>query len=393
MIKPLKLLHRRVNKQDAPVYSDALDSIILQSVRYFCFLSLCVACLTFVICLLILLISDESSNETAQILLFSLGLIGASATFAISIWRGEQIDTQIQKAQEQIDKTQEQNRLTHFQNAIEMATEKDNAGRCAAGLRILASIYEKIEKKGDEKTDEERLDQQTIHSAALYVLSLEKDEKRVSSTARQWALDILVRGGFLSYKAHIDNEEEKKAGNDGMEISIANSTIEKDFSYLDFTRSLKDEEKPLNLSHFSLNECDFFKANLSDVNFSNASFLGANLSECSLTNTNFEDASLLGTDISGANLMSTINLTYEQLDLTYCGKIQPKINSPLHIRWWDEWHEFFYEKKRNFIEKCAEYKRHHIHLSNDLELELKEWDYMEDFISRHNDNSPWNPNN
>ena len=108
------------------------------------------------------------SDEFSQILLFSLGLIGASATVAISLWRGEQVDAQIRKAQEQINKaqeqvkeTQEQNRLAQFQNALQMATERENAGRCVSGFRILEDMYEGLSD----------IEKETVLSVALYVLS------------------------------------------------------------------------------------------------------------------------------------------------------------------------------------------------------------------------------
>ena len=275
------------------------------------------------------------SGNYAEILLFSLGLIGAGATLAISLWRGGQIYTQIARAEEQIDEAQEQNRITQFQNAIEMATEKDNAGRCAAGLRVLASIYKKIEDKPkDKRTADDELDKQSIHSVALYVLSLEKEkkpieedkkpleknEKRVSSTARQWALDILVRGGFLSYDAHVNNEKKNKAGNDGMELSIKDSTIEKDFSSLYIGRkSIEENEnikkrKTLNLSNFSLNECDFSNADLSGINLSDANF----------ENANFTDTKMFGVNLSRTKLINAEGLFINNLEWAYCTE-QPQI--------------------------------------------------------------------
>ena len=228
----------------------------------------------------------KKSDGFDELLLFSLGLIGASATFTISLWRGKQIYEQISKAEDQLQEAQEQSKLTRFQNAIEMATQKDNAGRCVAGLRILANIYKNIEAK-PEKTADDELDKQSIHSAALYVLSIDKKDKakKVSSTARQWALDILVRGEFLSYHAHKNNT----ADPDGMGMPILDSTIEKDFSYLDFTRALENQSKTLNLSKFSFRDCDFSGANLSDINFSGADFTGAKLYGANLSRTNLSD--------------------------------------------------------------------------------------------------------
>ncbi len=342
-----------------------IDSLISGAYLYLCLfvvLAIGLAALAFLSVIFIPPIVDHYSHDPnfnhpynlsdkfGEILIFSLALIGASTTIAISLWRGKQINEQIDKAQRQIEETrnqaettQQQLKQARFQSALEMATEKERAGRCASGLRILANIYEKIEKKGDEKTDEERLDQQTIHSVALYVLSLEKGEKsleedeklvekaekRVSSTARQWALDILVRGRFLSYKAHIDNEEKKrfgKAGNDGMELSIKDSTIKKDFSRLYIARQSIDKgtkkRKTLNLSKFSFNNCDF----------SNADISGVNLSDANLYNANLENTQMFGVNLSRARLRNVRGLTVDYLDWTYCTK-QPQIE----VFGWQKW--------------------------------------------------------
>ena len=386
MIKPLKLLCRCLNKQDEPAYSKTIDSIICRGVRYFFWLSIGVACLGFIIYLSFLFVSPKSSKEFAQILLFSLGLIGASATFAISIWRGEQIDEQIdkaqkqiEKAQEQIDKTQEQANVareqvreaqkqveqTRFQNAIQMATEKKNAGRCAAGLRILARIY-------DETDNHE--DRQTINTVALYVLSKNyapsekgkpqgKEEFKTARTARQWALDILVRRGFLSHEASKDYEENKNEENDGMDISISDSTVEKDFSRLNFTRKLKNKNECLNLSDFSFRNCNFFGANLSNINFSGA---------------DFADANIISVDLTQAVLTNAKGLTKAQLSWAYYsgkdGEEPIDVPGKISILSWQKW--------RTLILRTYSYKREE--RPNNLPSD-EEWGYMKRFADRNED--------
>ena len=267
------------------------------------------------------------SKNSSEILIFSLALIGASATLAISLWRGGQINEQIQKAEDQIDEaqkqvkeTQRQSEQMRFQTAVEMATEKDNAGRAAAGFRVLESVYDIADK----------LDQEVINSVALYALSINKEDKnkpKVSMTVRQWALDILISRKFLCYESHKENEEAK---GQSMEISISNSTIEKDFSRLNFTRKLKGKDRSINFSGFSFRECDFSGANLSDINFSNADFTGAKLH---------------GVNLCRANLTRVRGLAIENLvwayfydDINDLYKKPPIESHPLiKIRGWEAW--------------------------------------------------------
>ena len=268
--------------------------------------------------------SGESITSPSDEPLVILGLIVASLTFAMSIWRGFQTDEQITKAQDQIDQaalqvktTYEQAQLANrqlgasmgqlesartqalqarLQNAIEMATDKENSGRCVSGLRQLDYLY-----KGLRETD-----RQVVHSVALSVLSISratlnewndkflnmvKEEKtsfvgqemeqiarkdKTSRTARQWSLDFLLLKKFLSFENHLKIEGKKSDKKKSrMEISVLTSMKDKDLSNLE----LAGPEGKSDLSAFSLQGCNFYGANLEGV-----LLYGVNLTDVNLTN-------------------------------------------------------------------------------------------------------------
>ena len=335
---------------------------------------------------------------------FFLAFVVASVTFAVTIWRGYQTYEQIRKAQKQILETQiqesiarkqvketqkqakiaqRQNDLTFIQNAIDMATDRENAGRCISGLRVLEDIY------NDRKLIQR--DRENFNSVALYVLSLPKEgEKKVSSSARQRALDILVGNEFLSQK---NLEESEKEAGKGIEIPVRYSTVEKDFSRLNFTRRCEEGEI-LDLSGFSFRGCDFHGANLSDVNFTNASFLGANLRECDFGNATLTGARLHVANISGTNFLNVDTLSSEQLGCTYLSHAKlPKIGTKtiknikgdFHLSLWKVW-------RQNFCNKVRELRASGKGLPDGVKLE--EWDYMLSVIEKHPDhgNPPWGSN-
>ena len=255
---------------------------------------------------------------------FSLALVVASVTFAVTIWRGYQTYEQIRKTREQVDEAQKQFNQARFENALQMATERENAGRCISGLRVLEDMYEDLIFEDDKET---------VHSVALYVLSLPKEgEKRISSSARQRALDILVNKRFLSQKKLKESNKEKGGGR---ELPVRDSMVDKDLSRLTLTRRSPASDNAgrriLDLSGFSFRGCDFHGANLSDVNFSN----------CNLKNTIF-----FGTNLSRTLLVDVKGFPLNHTFLTYCDE-QPRIEANgssvlpkfYTIASWEEWKE------------------------------------------------------
>ena len=269
------------------------------------------------------------SDDFPEILLFSLGLIGASATLAISLWRGKQIDEQIDEAQKQFNQAR-------FQNALQMATERENAGRCISGLRVLEDMYEDLIFEEDKET---------VHSVALYVLSLPKPNetgeiKRISRSARQRAVDILVSKGFLSQDKL---EKSEREWGRGQELPVRDSMVEKDLSRLYLARRNEEENSEgrriLNLSNFSFRGCDFHGANLENVNFSY---------------TNFKNTKLYGADLSRSIFINIMHFPFHHLEFTFYIAQQPEIKidyegadvdykgvekGPHYIPSWNEWRE------------------------------------------------------
>ncbi len=353
------------------------DSIMLRGAICLLFLVFIVGAIAFAIDHLIPKIPLKSEANFAQILLFSLGLVGASFTFAISLWRGEQIHEQIAGAVEQKFREREQAALAEaqskqerLQNALELATEKENAARCISGLRALEGMYESL-----SDTDKE-----SIYSVALYVLSLPKEgERKVSRTVRQWALDILIDKGFLSQESLHTRLRDKS---NSMEMSVQKTMIEKDLSCLYFARKSKEKDsqgnKILNLSGFSFRDCDFHGANLSDVNFSNANFAGAKL---------------FGTNISRTKFIDVDGFPLVHLGSAYC-KDQPEIkigdvatNKNLNsIQSWDDWKNLYRkvgEIVRKYDKAVEESKKGRaVILSIPSEVGLRDemglaaWDYL-----------------
>ena len=279
-----------------------------------------------------------------QILLLCLAMVVASFTFAITIWRGYQTNEQTHKTEELTNETKEQVRLAgiqveetqnqveearkqaellqkqveeaRFQNALEMATEKFNAGRCVSGLRTLEDMYE----------DRGGIDKETIHSVALYVLSIERDEKdqikQVSKTARQRALDILVKNGRFLSQEKLEKSEKGEDGNS--EMPVRDSMIGKDLSLLYLARQSAEEDssgnKILNLSGFSFRDSNFGGANLSGIILQNAELTGTDLH---------------GTNLSGARIVDVIGLPVKHLGWSYY------LREPLlKVIGWDEWVEY-----------------------------------------------------
>ena len=275
--------------------------------------------------------STGRSIDISQILLFSLGLIGASFTFVIALWRGEQIYEQIARAQEQTKGAQEQTKYaqeqshlaqrqieqTRLQSAIELATQEENAARCLSGLRTLKGIYESLSDTEKESAD----------LTALHVLSLPKTlaphSERVSRSARQQALDILVNGKFFSQE-NIQKSLRERVN--FFEMSIRYSMMEKNLSRLIFVRrgviGLPMRKEIIDLSGFSFRRSDFSesvvsKINLSDVDFENADF----------TNTK-----MFSVNLSRAKLIDIFGLLTSNLEWAYCTE-QPQIR----IREWEKW--------------------------------------------------------
>ncbi len=262
----------------------------------------------------------------------SLALLVASITFAVTIWRGYQTYEQIRKAREQIDEAQKQFNQARFQNALQMATERENAGRCISGLRVLEDMYEDLIFEDDKET---------VHSVALYVLSLPKPDEEgdwvpISRSARQRALDILVSKEFLSQDNLEKSDREKGSGR---ELPVRDSMVEKDLSRLHFVRRSQKEDvegrKILNLSKFSFRNCLFYGANFSDVNFSRADFRGCTLFAVNLTRT---------------NLIGVKGLAQTYTSFTYCLE-SPQIrmnnageecdeSEAVQIQSWGNWKEY-----------------------------------------------------
>ena len=262
--------------------------------------------------------SGNSVNFTDTPVL-SLALVVASVTFSVTIWRGYQAYDQIRKAQEQVTKLQNQFNQTRFQNALQMATEKENAGRCISGLRVLEDMYEELNFQDDKET---------VYSAALYVLSPPKKEgePKISSSARQRAIDILVEKKFLSQDKLEKSDKEK-----GRELSVRDSMGNKDLSRLYIARRSVNKEtnerKTLNLSGFSFKDCDFSRADMSGINLSSA---------------DLQYADIIHSQMFGVNLSQT-KLIYAEdwpdylLDWAYCvdSTKQPQI----YIPGWENWIE------------------------------------------------------
>ena len=310
---------------------------------------------------------SESPEGFDEILLFSLALIGASATFTIAIWRGRQIyaqiskaEEQIEKAQEQIRETQEQNRLTRFQNAVEMATEKENKGRCISGFKVLEDMYEGLKPE----------DKENVRSVALDILSKNyvpfesrrppsisghrkdieeikfREGPKVSRTARQRAFDFLLREGFF----------DRKTDSKGNDVPKHKLMLSKDFARLQF---VKRGENGLNLSGVFFRNCDFFGANLSKVNFSEARFTDSKLYGTNLSETNF----------TGARGIPREHLSFAYYSEKYGSAIGLSPDAFKKIDKWPTWKKYFVGAGERDLE--AERKAHGI-----TTLTESEWGYM-----------------
>ena len=255
--------------------------------------------------------SISTLNNFTDLPVFFLAFFVASVTFAVTIWRGYQTYEQIRKVQKQVEQAR-------FQNALDMATDKYNAGRCISGLRILEDMYEGL--IGADKV--------TIHSIAFDILSLpKKEEARISSSARQRALNILVEKKIFS-RSKIKNSRHY-------------STMKRDFSRLNFTE--RSQKKPLDLSGFSFHRCDFSGANISDIDFRGANFMWSQLYGVNVTRTNFLDAKNLPNPIDSSN--------EAPWRWAYCLE-QPKIAFGPTINSWSEWKNYVksYQKKPDGLE-------------------------------------------
>ena len=285
-------------------------------------------------------------NSFAEIPVFSLALVVASVTFAVTIWRGYQAYEQIRRAREQIDEAQKQSRLTRFQNAVEMATQKENPARCISGLRALESMHKDLDDT----------DRETVYSVALYVLAMNKEAsaQRVSRTVRQWALDILVDKGFLSQESLVSRLRDREGS---IEMSVRETMIGKDLSLLYFARQSRERDlagnKILDLSNFSFRNCDFYGANLSGVILRNA-----DLKLTYLYGTNLSRA-----DLTGANLFSIAFAYY------YSG--QPTIDFTDSVKTWDDWKAFIRKAGREVTEDDEDRFRHSGH-----RVDSEAWYYM-----------------
>ena len=350
------------------------------------------------------------SDKFGEILIFSLALVGASATLTIALWRGRQLDAQIRKAQELIQETQKQTALTQtqikeaqrqsdltqqqikgvqeqsalvqsqvteaqrqaeltqrqieetrLQNAVELATERENAARCISGLRILESMYGSL-----SDTDKE-----SIHSVALYVLSLPREGgARVSRSARQRALDILVSTRFLSQQ---NLQRSLRDGDRGLEMPVRDSMVEKDLSRLTFTRrsarGILTERESLDLSNFSFRGCNFFAANLTGVNFSNADLTGARM---------------YGANLTRANLRNIRGVFDIGLSLTYYygeAEAMPELLGSFTVMSWDEWKDSLAYNGTVPIEVIQE-------TYGVRDIEPDEWSYL---VNLAEDNAPYPP--
>ena len=357
-------MNEQANKDEESAEGKQGESTLWRYLRFWFFVGL--AGLTVSITVISLTINCilnkcKLASISPEVLIFSLGLIGASATLAISLWRGKQIDEQISKAQEQIDEAQKQGRLTQFQNAVEMATQKENPARCISGLRALESMHKDLNDT----------DRETIYSVALYVLSLpKKGEKKVSKTVRQWALDILIDKGFISQ----DSLRRRLRDRDNsMEMSVQKTMIGKDLSHLYFARKSKEKDsqgnKILNLSEFSFRDCNFFGANLTGVNFSNA---------------DFTDTRMYGVNLTRANLTNARGTLNIGLDLAYYyGRLRDTPEHPggYEIRSWDEWKGYLAYNGTMHIGSVRDD-------FNAPDIEQDEWLYL---VALADDNAPYPP--
>ena len=300
------------------------------------FLAVCILCsLVFGFCFVWIpvlvfyfFIKPNSTSEQISALsnftdfpVFFLAFVVASVTFAVTIWRGYQTYEQIRKTREQVDEAQKQFNQARFQNALQMATERENAGRCISGLRILEDMYESLVGA----------DRVAIHSVAFDILALPKEgEKRISSSARQRALNILIDKKIFS---------QSKSKNFGHY-----STMKRDFSRLNFTA--KSKGKTLDLSGFSFHRCDFSGANLSDINFEGANFMWAHLYGVNVTRTNF---------VNAKNLPNPIDYSGDApWSWAYCLE-QPKFTLRRTISSWFDWknHIRTHQKKPEGLEQEA----------------------------------------
>ena len=298
-------------------------------------------------------IAIETSYDFGNILIFSLALVVASITYTVALLRGNQVI-------EQINKIQEQSNLTRFQNALGMATDVQNKGRCVSGLTILEEMYKDLDE----------LSQETVVSVARHVLSKQyapfesrrpptisghqQDVEeikliegiKVSRTARQRAFDFLFREGFFPHRS----------GNKRSGVSTNQFFADKDFSRLRFT---KKGDSELNLSGVFFRNCDFFGANLSRVNFTNANFAGSKL---------------YGANFSGANFTGVKGFPTQHLYFAYYSeKHGPAIGfSPEDSRKIDEW-STWKAYLRGGEERDIEKEKLVFKIKN---LKAGEWEYM-----------------
>ncbi|MDA8000013.1 MAG: pentapeptide repeat-containing protein [Alphaproteobacteria bacterium] len=266
--------------------------------------------------------------------LILLGLAGL--TTSLAFWRGQQTDTQIEKAQEQFKEAQRQTRDQSFYNAIQMATDGDNPARVRAGWRMLHMLFDReesedgseyLETTRDMARDVLNLTRQTESMLHQDMEQLPKQSKETHITWLSWPFvreglfkksdatrtDRDVRQHSLNFLMKHPPQEWADDGKwDLSRCDLSDLTLEQ--GMLEHHDSEEKWKVVANGSH-CLNMRVDPKADLSGSNFSHAKMTGAKLEGANLSDARFIGTDLRYVDLSGANLNGT---SLDSADLRHC---------------------------------------------------------------------------
>ncbi len=235
----------------------------------------------------------------------------------------EQAQRQTEQAQKQFELAQRQRTEEQFKEALETIEKSSDIRSRVFALKILEELY-------DDVNDDQK---ETIFSTALSLLA-SNYHRNVPPLVRQRALDLLVEKKFLSkeriQKTYTDEDEILKnlarTSMNGKVLSglyIAKRKIDKD----------SGKRTTLDLSGISLgNGCQLDGADLSGINLSDADFQGSSYKE-----TNLKEVTMFGVNFSRTKFINIKELLLSDMlkwEWAYCVE-QPEIE----IRGWKEWNE------------------------------------------------------
>ena len=208
---------------------------------------------------------ENTGNQPSQLLILTLGAIGAACGLILAAWRSAKFSEQVHTAQKQADTAQKQLFNEQLGRGAELLANGEIIMR-QTGIRVLADLAEKI-------PDQVKLIMQIIYDF-VYADAF--------SSAMSWKrLDIALgikMLGFLYNKS-------------GQKVELK--------KLVEFTgRHLKG----LDLRDAELQGVEFWRAQLQGAYFNQAQLQGANFSHAQLQGANFNHAKLQGADFSHAEL-------------------------------------------------------------------------------------------